>query len=359
MSLRRPLIGLSLFMVVAMAVTWLVFNTLRREVPGSTTPYAAIFTDVFGLHEGDDVRVAGVRVGRVQSVELDGDVAKVTFVVQSDQNVYGNTFASVLYENIIGQRHLALSLGSTGSNEQLPPNSVIPLERTEPSFDVGTMLNGYEPMFSLLDPEQANNLTQGLIESFQGGRSSLNALVDQTTTFTQTLAGRDKVLGDAITSLSKVTTNLAEQNDNLDHTLNQTSQVVEQFDAQRPQLEASMGSLSRVTRRLSTVMDEVYPSLNELINRQPGFASHMVSIEPQLAFTGANLPLMLKGLARMTESGSYAHAYACDLNALGFFPGLNDVTQYVVNAATPGNATPLLNENQGWHSPRCRNMSNG
>ncbi|MCH9736375.1 MAG: MCE family protein [Actinomycetia bacterium] len=359
MSLRKPMIILVLFVVMSMGVTFLVYNTLRREVTGSTTAYGAVFSDVYGLHEGDDVRMAGVRVGRIQSVELDGALAKVSFIVQSDQNLYGNTNASVLYENIIGQRHLALSLGEGDSGEQLPPNSVIPLERTEPSFDVGTMLNGFEPMFSELDAEAANDLTLGLIQSFQGDRSSLYAVVDQTTTFTQTLAGRDKVLGDTITSLSKVTSNLAEQSDNLDHTITQTSQVIEEFDAHRPELESAMGSLSRVTRRLATVTDEVYPSFNELVDRKPGFAAHMVSIEPQLAFTGANLPLMLKGVANMFGDGSYANAYVCDLNALGFFPGLNDVTQYVVNAATPGNAHPRVNDNLGWHTPRCRNMANG
>lgn len=359
MSIRKPMTILILFVVVSMGITYLVYNTLRREVSGATTPYGAIFTDVYGLHPGDDVRMAGVRVGRIQDVELDGAVAKVSFIVQSDQRLYGNTMASVLYENIIGQRHLALSLDETGSTEQLPPNSVIPLERTEPSFDVGTMLNGFEPMFTLLNAEDANNLTLGLIETFQGDRSSLTALVDQTTTFTETLAGRDKVLGDTITSLSRVTGNLAEQSDNLDHTLSQTSQVVEEFDARRPELKSSMGSLARVTRGLSAVTEEVYPSFNELVDRKPGFAAHMVGIEPQLAFAGTNLPLLLKGLARISGDGSYANAYACDLNAFGFFPGLNDVTTYIVNAATPGNAHPRVNDNLGWHTPKCRNMANG
>lgn len=66
MKFRAPLIGLSLFMVVAITLTWLVYVTLRRDVAGPTTPYAAMFTDVYGLREGDDVRMAGVRVGRVE-----------------------------------------------------------------------------------------------------------------------------------------------------------------------------------------------------------------------------------------------------------------------------------------------------
>src|SRR5690606_16758018 len=95
MRSRGALIGLSLFMAVAVVLTWLVYVTLRRDVAGSTVPYSAVFTDVFGLREGDDVRMAGVRVGRVERIELDGKYAKVSFVVQSDQQVLGNTVASV------------------------------------------------------------------------------------------------------------------------------------------------------------------------------------------------------------------------------------------------------------------------
>lgn len=63
---RGATIGLALFMVVALTLTWLVYVTLRRDVAGSTVPYAAMVSDVFGLREGDDVRMAGVRVGRVE-----------------------------------------------------------------------------------------------------------------------------------------------------------------------------------------------------------------------------------------------------------------------------------------------------
>ena len=51
MKFRAPLIGLSIFMVCAVAATWLVYVTLRRDVAGPTTPYAAVFTDVYGRSE--------------------------------------------------------------------------------------------------------------------------------------------------------------------------------------------------------------------------------------------------------------------------------------------------------------------
>jgi phospholipid/cholesterol/gamma-HCH transport system substrate-binding protein len=292
-----------------------------------------------------------VRVGRVQKVELQGNNAKVDFVVQSDQKLYGNTIASVTYQNIVGQRYLGLSLGNIGDRGELPAGSVIPVEQTDPSFDVGVMINGFEPLFTLVDPEDLNNLTKGAILSLQGDDVSLAGLIEQTSKLTDSFAGEDAQLGPIITNLDEVVSKLAKHNDSLDHAITQTRQIVSTFNARRPELVSSLGSVSRVVRQLSDITDVVYPPINELVNRQPGFAKHLTQIEPQLAFTGANLPLMLKGLARITNEGAYGNAYACDLNALGFFPGFNDVTPIVVNAATPGN--------RAWYTPRCRNMANG
>ena len=109
---RSTVVFLALFLVFSVAVTWMVFATLQRNVAGPTSSYSAIFSDVSGLAEGDDVRVAGVRVGRVDKIELTGDnQAKVSFQVRSNQTLYTNTLASVTYQNIIGQRYLGLSQG--------------------------------------------------------------------------------------------------------------------------------------------------------------------------------------------------------------------------------------------------------
>jgi phospholipid/cholesterol/gamma-HCH transport system substrate-binding protein len=346
MKLRAPLIGLSLFMVAAVTVTWLVYVSLRRDVAGKTASYSAVFNDVYGLREGDDVRMAGVRVGRVQKIDLEGKLAKVSFVVQEEQPLFGNTVASVTYQNIVGQRYLGLSLGTEGRLGRLAPGSVIPPERTEPSFDVTALLNGYEPLFSLLNPRDADNLTKAVIESLQGDTPSLAALVGQTTTLTETFAGRDQALGNLIADLTKVVHNLAQQNENLDGIITSTRDTVAALDERRPELVSAAGSLARVMGRLSISARNVYPSIAELVDRQPGAIRHVLSVEPQVAFFADNIPLVLKGLTRMGNQGAYGNAYGCDANVLGFFPGLNDVVPIIVDAATPGN--------KAMHTPKCR-----
>ncbi|MBC6371170.1 mammalian cell entry protein, partial [Lactobacillus kullabergensis] len=132
---------------------------------------------------------------------------------------------------------------------------------------------------------------------------SITALIDQTAQLTEAFAGREEELGSVITDLNAVAANLARHNDDLDHIVSEAQSVVATFEARRPELVESMGSIAKVVRQLSTISDEVYPSLSEMVQRQPGFAAHMLGIEPQLAFVGANLPLMLKGFARITQEG--------------------------------------------------------
>jgi phospholipid/cholesterol/gamma-HCH transport system substrate-binding protein len=325
-KLSKVAFGLVAFLVVTAVMTWLVFATLQRSVTGDTTRYGAEFTDVFGLREGDDVRMAGVRVGRVMKVDLTEDSrANVQFDLQNEQKLFSDTEASILYQNIVGQRYLDLRQG-LGSD-------------------------GYQPLFATIDPKAADQITQAAVQALQGDSASWATLVDRTGKLTETFAGRDELLGDLITGLDRLFATLAQQNSNIDTTLNNAQQMVGTFNARRPELVASMGSLSRVMRSLGAVTNEVNPALQALITREPGFAAHLVTIEPQLAFLGGNLPLMLKGIARFTNDGAYANVYACDLNALGFFPGLNDVTPIVVAAATPGN--------KAQYTPKCRNMANG
>lgn len=346
MRYRKPLIGLSIFLVLAVVVTWMVFGTLQRGVEGPTNTYSAMFSDVSGLHPGDDVRVAGIRVGRVDRVDLVGARAKVTFRVQKSQVLYTNTVASVTYQNIIGQRYLGLAPGASGNQAPLAARSQIPLEHTLSSFDISHLLNGFEPLFSVLDPQKVDNLTSALIAALQGDNGSLLGLITQTSTLAESLAGPDQILGEVITNLNDVVTNLAGQNANLQALIRQTRQIMVDLANRQDQLVASMGSINTTTGRLATIVNNVYPDLRQLIEREPGFAAHLAGDgRTRASYVAANLPYLLKGLARVTQDGSYADVYGCDVN-ISLFAFLSRVVPAIVRLASPGNIIR--------HTPICR-----
>ncbi|MUL47422.1 MCE family protein [Mycobacterium sp. CBMA293] len=344
---RGAVIGLALFTAFSVTVTWMVFATLQRNVSGPTNTYSAVFTDVSGLKEGDDVRVAGVRVGRVDTIELAGGQAKVTFRVQRDQTLFTNTVASVTYQNIIGQRYVGLTEGA-GTGQELRDGAELPRDRTTPSFDISYMLNGFEPLFTELDPQQVDNLTNAVVQAFQGDQGSLLALTTQASTLASTLAGPDQVLGELITNLDRLMVTLAGQSEHLKTMLHQSQSALAALASRRGELIASMGSITATVQRLSRIVAAVTPDLQQFIEREPGFLQHgLTDGRARFAFMAANVPLLLKGLARVTQEGSYINAYACDVD-LGLWRGLFNWFRAFVVAATPGNG------NEVWHSPICR-----
>lgn len=359
MKFRGPLIALTVFMAVALALTWLVYATLRRDVAGGTTSYSAIFTDVYGLRDGDDVRMAGVRVGRVEKIELvNNKQAKVDFVVQNDQKLYGNTLASVTYQNIVGQRYLGLSLGKTGDTNVLAGGSTIPVERTDPSFDVTTLLNGYEPLFSTLSPEQADNLTKGVIQSLQPeGPGSLPnktidlahtevpydlqaTLRDATNTFdqvdfdkvaqslsilgkqldglpevvpqamqniqtlSQIIAERRDQLGTLLKSSEKVTNTLRHQQQGIGTLINQGQNLIGEFVVRRGTFHAMMQSLTNLVQQLSKITIKDRPQLDEMLRTLHQLTDMLGQHDDLLRNILQITPVTLRGVANATGTGN-------------------------------------------------------
>lgn len=335
-SYRKSLIWLCLFLVVCMATVWTVFVTLQRNIGGTTQSYGAVFTDVSGLKVGDEVRMAGVRVGRVDEVALDGTQAKVDFQVDSAQTLYGNTKASIVYQNIIGQRYLGLSLADFGDPAVLPAGSVIPVERTEPSFDISYLLNGFEPLFALLDPQQVDNLSGAIVSALQGDSGAITNLISETTRLAESFSGTDQILDGLLTNLNPVLETLAARDGELDTTVTAAQAIFDGFAARRAEFIDNMAQVSIVASRLGTVMSDVQPDLNEWMGREPGFAQHFVDNKQGFAYMAFNVPLLLKGLARFSQNGGYLDVYACNIT-VSQFPRIDSLIAAILRNGTKGN----------------------
>ncbi|MGY0499477.1 MCE family protein [Nocardia sp. FBN12] len=334
MKRRRELAGLTAFLLVAALLLWMVRVTLQRDVAGDTHAYSAVFSDVSGLRVGDDVRVAGVQVGRVDTIAIHGPHAKVTFRLRQDQPVYGNTRAAVIYQNLIGQRYLGLSMADFGAPARLAPGAVIPLEHTEPSFDLSGLLNGFQPLFSTLDPEDVDNLTSALIRALQGDDGAVAALITETATLAQTFAGPDQILGALIDNLTVVMTTLAGQSAGIQTTIAQTRKIFDGLEGKREALMDQTGRIATVLADAATVVNGASPSLNEFLRREPGFASHFVDGRQRFAYLGFNLPLLLQSMVRATDAGAFVNAYVCDI-AFSIVPGIDPVISQILAAASP------------------------
>ncbi|NKY53772.1 MCE family protein [Nocardia vermiculata] len=315
MSIRKPLIGFGIFAIVSVLVTVVIWNTLARTVHGSTNTYSAVFTDVLGLREGDDVRMAGVRVGKVTGIDLEGQhEAKVQFIVQRDQSLFGNTKALVRYQNLIGQRYVALAPGDNGDNSQLRSGATIPVQRTEPSFDISGLLNGFQPLFETLKPEQVNNLSNTFIQALQGDGVSLSSFITQAAALAGDFQRRDAILSDVITNLSAVMSGLAKRGDDLETLVTQTRALIGGLYDQGQSLQASTVQIANATGSLVNMFGQVQPKLAQAQSSTSSALTMLIDNGAKLDQAAIDLPGILTNVGKFTQDGAFANAYVCSLD---------------------------------------------
>lgn len=316
-------IKLAIFALVAILATTLIWTTLNNAVSGSTNSYTADFSDVTGLHDKDDVRIAGVKVGRVEEIRLVDNHASVTFTVQTTQPIFESTRALIRYQNLIGQRYLALVPG-IGGTRPLEDGARIPQDRTEPSFDLSALLNGFEPLFSLLEPGDINKLSDTIIQVLQGSGPAMNTLLTQTAELTTKLAGRDEVLGQVLDNLTIVLGHLATKGDQFHDLITQTQGLVSGLARNADPIIGAMENIHKVAGNVTGLLQDIRPAVKTDLVKLNKVAGLFLSQGPLVAGTLQELPNFLGELARVTQSGSWLNLYACeiDLGLAGFPSGV-------------------------------------
>ncbi len=100
---------------------------------------SAKFTTASGLRTGASVEMAGVQVGRVSSISLDGEDAKLTLRIDESIQLTRDAIASIRTKGILGERYVSLSQG--GSTKTIPPGGRI--RETEPPVDIEKLIGDF------------------------------------------------------------------------------------------------------------------------------------------------------------------------------------------------------------------------
>ncbi len=247
------LVKLLVFVVVTTMATAVLVVTIGNLTFGDYRTYKAEFTEVTGVNKGDDIRVAGVRVGTVEDIEIvERSAALVTFTVDSRTQVNGGTNARIRYRNLVGQRYISLTQ-AVGDTRRLPAGSTIPVSRTRAALDLTVLFNGFKPLFQALSPEVVNELSYELILVFQGEAGTLEGLLAHTASVTSTLADRDEVIGDLIDNLSLVLDHVADRDEQLTRLIQSFRTLVGGLKKDR---NAILGSLEDVSALSVETLDE-------------------------------------------------------------------------------------------------------
>ncbi|MGH3885566.1 MAG: MCE family protein, partial [Pseudonocardiaceae bacterium] len=275
-----PLTKLIVFTVVTALATGLLALTIANTTLTSRSGYLARFTDVSGLLVGDDVRIAGVRVGSVDSIDLvDRRVAQVGFSVDSGQRLPSSVTASVLYRNLIGQRYLALERGAGPVGATLQPGGLIPIERTTPPLNLTVLFNGFKPLLAGLEPAQINRLSFEIVQVLQGQGGTVESLLASTSSLTRDLADRDRVIGELIANLNAVLDTVNARDQQLSSLIRQLQRLVSGLAADRAPIGEAIVSIEALADATAGLLGDARPALRDDIAALGALSTNLADSE--------------------------------------------------------------------------------
>jgi phospholipid/cholesterol/gamma-HCH transport system substrate-binding protein len=319
---------LVVFVVVTTLATALLALTIANVGLGGSEEYKALFTDVTGVEKGDDVRIAGVRVGEVRDITVldagreaaaDAPLAELTFTVDADQSLSRGTHAALRFRNLVGQRYLALSEGA-GAPTPLPAGGTIPVSQTQPALDLTVLFDGFKPLFAALSPQEVNKLAYEIIQVLQGEAGTVESLLAHTASLTTTLADRDKVIGDLIDNLNVVLATVADRDEKLTQLVLELQRFVSGLSADRKAIGDSLGSIVALNQETAGLLEDGRGDVETDIAELGKVAKTLDDNGPIVERTLRNMPSKLTALTRTASYGSWFNFYLCDFDGRVVLP---------------------------------------
>jgi virulence factor Mce-like protein len=306
---RNPVtIGAISLGVIALLV-FLAFNAQNLPLIGGGTVYKAAFSEAAGLQPDDPVRVAGVKVGQVESLALEDGAVMVEFRVK-DAFVGDRSEAAIKIETVLGAKYLALvPRGGT----ELDPDQPIPLDRTASPYDVVEAFADLSSTIDDIDTQQLASSFEVMAETFADTpdevRTSLNGLAR----LSDTIASRDAELGQLLSATQQVTQVLADRNGEFTQLIEDSNVLLTEVQERRELIDSILTSIQELSRQLSGLVADNREALAPTLQQLNTVTDILSRNRDNLAQTVNNLAPFVRVFTNTLGNGRWFDSFVNDL----------------------------------------------
>jgi phospholipid/cholesterol/gamma-HCH transport system substrate-binding protein len=221
----------------------LVYRADSLPIVGSGPEYHAQFSEAAGLDVGNEVRIAGVKVGKVTNIALEGAHVLVTFRAKN-ADIGDQSTASIEIKTLLGEKYLSID---PAGNKPLESDSAIPLERTVAPYDVVQAFNQLSTTVGELDTNQLAASLRTLSDTFKDTPAEVKASLDGLSRLSVTISSRNDQLAHLLDNTNRTAGLLAQRNGDIDSILSDGTKLLDELHAR----EDAISRLLDGTRRLS------------------------------------------------------------------------------------------------------------
>jgi virulence factor Mce-like protein len=242
-------------LIAGLLVAALVAALLVVFWPGSDKKYVtAKFPRTVSLYEGSEVKILGVAVGKVETVEPTGTNVTVKFYYEGDQKVPADAKAAVISPSIVGDRFIQLTPAYSGG-EQLKNNATLSEDRTATPLELDEIFGSINDLTKALGPEGANKpvengvgpltrLLDSTARNFGGQGAEFNTTLKNLGALTKTLADNKDELFGTLAQVEEFTKTLADNDDTVRRFNDSLAGGADLLAGERQELAAVLKNLS-------------------------------------------------------------------------------------------------------------------
>ncbi|MCW2610459.1 MAG: transporter substrate-binding protein [Cryptosporangiaceae bacterium] len=286
------------------------FNADNLPIIGGGATYHAAFTEAAGLQAGNEVRVAGVKVGKVTGLGLDGPKVRVDFRVADDSVRLGKqTAATIRIKTVLGQKYLSLEPSGSG---RLQEGDVIPLSRTASPFDVQDALGGLADTVDQIDTKQLATAFGTIADTFKDSPAEVSASLDGLSRLSTTIASRDAQLSALLGRTRTVTAVLAERDTEFQRLVADGNLLLAEISRRREAIHTLLVSTTQLSQQLIALVGENRAQLEPALKQLRGVVSILEANQTQIDQTVPRLARFVYAFSNVLGNGRWFDSYvAC------------------------------------------------
>ncbi|CNE66680.1 virulence factor Mce family protein [Mycobacterium tuberculosis] len=258
---RNPVpIGLSAFAIIAVLLA-LAMNLDNIPVISGGTTHTAAFKEAAGLKADEEVRIAGVKVGKVTGLDLDGDHVKVTFRVDDGVRLGDRTEAGIKIKTILGAHYLELTPRGKGRLGR-----GIPIERTHTPFEVVPAISELSRRVGAIDVQQVAKSFDVLSETFKNSPEEVRASLQGLRRLSNTVASRDDELHELAGKAKNVSELLADRNEDFAKLVQDGDKVLQAVQARRAVIHQLLINTVTLSQQVNALIKENEKQLRPMLD---------------------------------------------------------------------------------------------
>ena len=313
-----------------------------------TYEIVAHFDDATGVTDGDEIRLAGVRIGKVGSVSVQRGEAVVEMNIDDRYAVPDGSRFELRWKNLLGQRYVQVlpPEGAAPDGPALDEGAVLTSARTRSAADLSMLLNNTEPLVSQLDVPRLNRVTSTLAAALAGREAALAKGIDDANVLLADLVARRDAIDRSLTNLDTLIGGIAERDAEVERFLTAFATTAETLAANAGDIGLAVGQLDVLVDVAEQVLSASAADLDAVIDQSIAILDVTLANADALEEGIRTLPWATAAITRVTAHGNWWQVYARGAGVVNAFlnepvlgPDHNDVG---VDDTDPAN--PLFGE---------------